>query len=383
MKRILLGAGALALTASCGSVNQNAASSKLDGGHHGSKYDSIDWYFTCPFDGPNDADRLVVPPQRSPRRLVLDGIGPFKYDRKDLVGVPVTVHGRVCPWKNVHRDVVFAIDVSGSMSESDPMITNSNGGLTCGRMKALDALVAKMPAGITNFGVITYDDSIEHASTKLFSDRTALYLDLIAGNGRTDITKIICEQNGGTEYKIGLDKAKELLLSGEEHATKEIIFLSDGQPSDSEQDIIKTTDDLKTNGLVINGRHQAVSIATLLLGDSPADDILEKMASLDTSATPAKPVFAKAQDADQLADALGRLMDNVKLQGATVSHAGDAPNTTPTKFDVMPRLDARNQFSTQAFELNIDATQKNYTIGFEYWDTMQNRATFPGSIHWN
>jgi len=385
MRRIL-GLALLFSVSSCGRVSDGNSGQLADNSVTGSRIDSIDWYFPCPFDGPNDPDRLVVPAQTSPRKIILNGPGPFEYMREVLANVPVRVHGRVCPWKLVHRDVVFVVDVSGSMGSNDPQVDAlpvGSGRKTCGRLEALNAILAKMPANITSFGVVTYDDLLQKRSTALFKTKTQLFDDLTGtGSSAAKIENIICSDGSGTEYTAGLAGAKAILETGEQNATKEIIFLSDGEPQDPYEANTMATD-LKTKGINVGGRQQQVNMATVFLGtDVPNPNVLEAMASVDSTTVPPKPVYAVATNAADLADQLGRMIDNNKLQGAQILQGGDGANSTRTTVDVFQSLDAKNQFVTAPLKLAIDRSQTNYILNFENWDTMQNRSSYPGTLHW-
>jgi von Willebrand factor type A domain len=382
-------------TYSCGQLPSSQVQGQLtaDDERGPEPYDSLDWYFPCPFDDATSPDRLVVPPQTDSRKLILNGVGPFNFIKEYMVRLPVKIHGRVCPWKLVDREVVFIVDVSGSMSGTDPEVDvkpiegvkreNNAVAKTCGRMDALEAILAKMPAGKTKFAVATYDDRVVHFSTHLFNNKQDLYADLLRGEPATvKIKDVICRAGLGTSYKVGLDKAKAILLTGEAGSTKEMIFLSDGEPQDSKPTILATTADFKTNGVTIGGRKQSISIATLLLGTAVTSDILKSMASVDNSVSPPAPIFAKAANASDLADVLGRMIDNNKLQGSQVLHSGDTPGLPKSTVNVFPLLDRKNQFVTSSFILSVERSQLNYNMGFEYWDTMQNRSSFSGAIHW-
>ena len=370
--------------ASCGRLGK-PNDGNLDVFQMSSRYDSIDWYFPCPFDAPDNPNRLVVPAQTNPRKIILSGVGPFEFVKEDMAHVPVTVHGRVCPWKLVHRDVVFVIDVSGSMSDQDPLVDGPAGSdtKTCGRLEALKAILAKMPAGITSFGVVTYDDSVEKNSSKLFKTKAELFDDLTGtASGAPKIETIICLNADGTTYSAGLNGAAEVLKKGEQNATKEIIFLSDGEPDDGNRARI-LAENLKTQGINTGGRQQTVSIATVFLGtEAPADKVLETMASVDKTKIPPKPIYAEAKDAELLAEILGKMIDNNKLQGSNVVQGGDAASSSRTTIDVFKDIDAKNQFVTAPFVLQLDRAQANYVLDFSYWDTMQNRSSYPGKIQW-
>ncbi len=385
--RNLLGLAFLFAVSSCGKVDNENVSS-LDDFLTSSRYDSIDWYFPCPFDAPNEPNKLVVPNQTNPRKIILNGVGPFEYVKEDMAHIPVTVHGRVCPWKLVHRDVTFVIDVSYSMGDNDPLVDvppAGSGKKSCGRLDALNAILDKMPPNITSFAVVTYDDDINYKSKKLYKTKAELFADLTTGStpgSPRKVEDVICEISGGTTYTAGLTGAKQVLEKGEINATKEIIFLSDGAPSDKPQ-AKAMAEDLKTNGVTVGGRKQTVSLATVFLGSTvPSPNVLEEMASVDRSKIPPKPIYAVAKDAGELADLLGKMIENNKLQGSDVVQGGDGASSSRTTIDVFQKLDAKNQFVTVPFELKLDRSQKNYILNFEYWDTMQNRSSYPGTIHW-
>ena len=378
MRLLFVGLSALAAV-SCGRT-QSPQDAELDFLPTSNKYDSIDWYFPCPFDAPDEPNRLVVPPQGSSRNVILNGAGPFEFIKEEMAHLPVKVHGRVCPWKSMHREVTFVIDVSGSMKQNDPKDDSAE--RTCGRLKALNVLIDKMPPDITKFGVVTYDAAIKYYSSKLFAKKSDLFADLLRSDSSKIISDIVCEADGGTVYRQGILKAKQLFENGEGDATKELIFLSDGEPSDGYQAKQLATE-LKTKGVVSGGRRHNVSIATIFLGKAAPDpNVLLEMASVDASQIPPKPIYAEASHADQLADLLGRMIDNIRLQGSILTYSGDANNSVRETINVFTKIDARSQFVSPAFQLNLDRAQKNFILNFEYWDSIQNRSTYTGTLHW-
>ena len=373
----------LVAASSCGREGDKRVS-YLDDFPISSRFDSLDWYFPCPFDEPNEPNKLFVPPQTNPRKIILSGVGPFEYIKEDMAHIPVTVHGRVCPWKKVHRDVTFVIDVSGSMEENDPKVEvppAGSGKMTCGRLDALNAILTKMPPNITSFAVVTYDDNIVNKSSKLFKTQAELFADLI-GTPTGKIEDIICKAGLGTTYTAGLTGATNVLQKGEQNATKEIIFLSDGVPYDGPR-AKKMATDLKTIGISVGGRMQTVSFATVFLGAKvPDPNVLLEMASVDKSRIPPKPIYAEAKNASELADLLGRMIENNRLQGSEVTQGGDSSSSSQVTIDVFKTLDQKNQFVIAPFVLKLDRAQTNYNLHFKYWDSMQNHSAYPGAIHW-
>lgn len=120
--------------------------------------------------------------------------------------------------------VLFAVDMSGSMSLSDPV---QNG--TCGRFKAAQALLEKLAksaqAGVdVKVGLETFgnDASVVAAVTNLAQFQANLTPDLI------------CRQDaGGTNYEAAFQIAQAELQAKE--GQKVVYFISDGLPSVSNQ----------------------------------------------------------------------------------------------------------------------------------------------------
>jgi hypothetical protein len=73
------------------------------------KLTSLTWYWQCNSD-PGAA------PETKEGDVVLNGEGDHEIAKESMgPGVPMTIGGRVCPPEKYPRDIVFVIDVSGSM----------------------------------------------------------------------------------------------------------------------------------------------------------------------------------------------------------------------------------------------------------------------------
>jgi hypothetical protein len=279
----------------------------------------------------------------------------------------------------VHRDIVFVIDVSGSMRDNDPKTSVGNK-KTCERLKALDVLLSKLPAGITNFGVVTYNDRAVDITSNLYSTKEAIYNDLSGGTTGEAPVDIVCATQGGTNFGAGLNAAKRIFEQyGDPRATKEILFLSDGLPED--KDWPNIAKDLKENGISAGNTKITVSIASIFLGNSEPDpNPLKEMASQDLSVTPPRPIYAVAKDAGDLPAMLAAMLQNNKLQGSEVSYLGDRSSEPYSKVNVFDKLNAKNHFVTPPFEIVLERDQKTFNVELKYWDTMQNRSTQRGTI---
>lgn len=326
-------------------------------------FDTATWYFQCP------SDHAPVP-DPTPTSLILDGAGPHYNLRGKLLGTPLVIKGKICPPASQQRDIVLAVDVSGSMSQNDPMIGGS-----CGRFAAVNAVLDSLTPNVSNVALVTFDDGVRVAATRFHQDKTSLLAE-IASVSRTTVQNALCYNGGGTYYQYPLGKAETLFLTGRRGATKELFIVSDGLPSDAApgQTIASR---LKTQGVVVDTQTHLVTIGTIMLGRVDDTYLRTQIASLDAQGTPLHAVVA---DADDLAETLGR-MSSSTLVGATIAHGPDNV-TTRAPLDVMPYLQPDYTFEMPAFVLGIDGRQNFYDMIFEYWDTNHNRQTVGGRIYW-
>jgi hypothetical protein len=94
---------------------------------------------------------------------VINGHGTYAFDPFELQSAVLEVSGEVCPPEKIRRDIVFVIDVSGSMSANDPLDQG-----TCGRLKAVQEVIARSPAdGTSAFGVVTFESMVRKQSPAL------------------------------------------------------------------------------------------------------------------------------------------------------------------------------------------------------------------------
>jgi hypothetical protein len=222
--------------------------------------------------------------------------------------------GKVCPPSELDRDLVFVVDVSGSMVDNDPRIIDS-----CARLEALQGLLQSLTlpkpggSGVSNvrFGVATFSSSLLTYSTGLYSNAQKFFTDLSKGGPPADV---LCLADGGTNYDSGITKAAELLQGGRVGATKEIYLISDGQPTQGQEGIALATQ-LKDLGVTVAGSGSPikVTIATMML--KGVDTVLEsKVASKDPNG---KPLHSFVQNAQDLGKVLGSLAES-QMTKATI-----------------------------------------------------------------
>jgi hypothetical protein len=342
-----------------------------------SLYSGATWVFQCP-----DAPIAVPTPGRN--EIVLVDAGPHRVSREKLFNVPFKVKGKLCPTERLNRDAIFVVDVSGSMAISDPEVPDPADATqkTCGRLESYKAIMAAFPAGITNFGVVTFDDGMERSSSRLFATQAELEDDLTY-HGAFKLLDIFCDAIGGTEYKPALTKAADLFQhtpNARQYATKEVYFLTDGEPTDTSA-ARSYAQNLRTTGIPINGQYKPLTIAAIMLNTStttPSAYLRDDIASKDTSG---QPMYATAATAGDLAHILDGMTDN-HLDISTLTHGATAA-PAPTRIDLMPLIDPTTlEWQLPPFDINIDLASSAYHMTFEYCDNHRNCFTMIGKLDW-
>ncbi len=296
---------------------------------------AVDWYWTC--DAEKDQKSI---PTSSEELVVLKDQGdhPISYDP----AVPTTFKfmGRVCPPSQLDRDIVFVVDVSGSMDTNDPRIVDS-----CARLEGMQSILKTLtnrpgqnPEAV-RFGVITFSSSLMTYSTGLYGSSQKFFDDLARSGKPADV---LCEAVGGTNYESGIVKAAELLKGGRVGATKEVYLISDGQPTEGQDGIVLATQ-LKTTGVVVAPTPNSpnsptpvkVTFATLML--KGVDTVMEsKLASRDING---KPLHAFVQKAQDLGASLGSLAEsNITKAELRVTQLAADGGTQVKSIDMMPYL---------------------------------------------
>lgn len=306
----------------------------------------VEWFWSCeqdPFQGPPEGKI----PTADAVQLADQGEHAFPFDPKTPTEFKFS--GNVCPPSELDRDLVFVVDVSGSMVDNDPRIIDS-----CARLEALQGLLESLTipkpggSGVSNirFGVATFSSSLLTYSTGLYSNAQKFFADLSKGGKPGDV---LCLADGGTNYDSGITKAAELLRGGRVGATKEIYLISDGQPTQGQEGIELATQ-LKDVGVSVtgNGPPIKVTIATMML--KGVDTVLEsKVASKDPTG---KPLHSFVQNAQDLGKVLGSLAESQMTKAVIrVEQEASGKIVKTDLLDLMPYI---NQLEFQMPPLRVN-----------------------------
>ena len=383
-QRLLLGgflaAAALSLT-HCGQDNGYLYQEKLVAnpdvtGQRGefalakSSYNGATWLFQCDANAPM--------PASVPGQLVVNGnAATNSAARERLVGTPVKFKGQLCAPKTYNRDVVFMVDVSGSMDWIDRA---ANG--RCKRLDALEAVIATLPAS-AQIGLLTFEEDVVASSTALFPTKAALYADLTAGGSSID--SIVCHAGGRSFLDVGMTKAKALLEMGRADQTKKELFvLSDGDPEEGPvgtptphaDAATAIANDIKNNGIHIGTDVIKATIAGLRF-DTPQ---IDKWMSANASHDLAGAVIDDSPDhVAGISTRVAQFAINI-LEAATLSYRIQGQ----TAFTV---LDIKANLQGQDFEIGlppfpIDRTQKGYEAVLDYVDTDHRHVVLNSTLTW-
>ena len=246
---------------------------------------ALNWTLPCAAEGSRDAGRIIG----GGRHLIQAG---------GAQNLAVSFSGSVCQPISTPRDLVFVVDVTGSMGEGSGSDFNHdphrNG--TCGRLEAVRRVLAMIPAdGSAHVSLLTFNSWVTAQSSRFFTSGDALIADLEKSKGRS-FDNIVCASEGGTDYAEALNGARRMIKkSARGGAQKQIYFITDGLPT--LKNGVKEAAELRQSGSII--------APIMLIGDETI--LRDKIASRDAQD---RPLFRKVQDASKLADALAELSVN-------------------------------------------------------------------------
>lgn len=327
---------------------------------------SLNWYWQCA------SDPGTFPASSASNGVVQDGGDHIFSQTNFAFNVPVTMSGRICPPAKYPRDIVLVIDVSGSMggASGNDKLKNS----TCGRLAAVEAIVNNIGSqgNDARFAIVTFSNSIKAQSTAMFADKKSLYADI---SGSKELSAVLCQSDGGTAYGQGMSGAEKILSSSRSVATKEIYFISDGAPEDG-SDGADIAQRLKTTGVSIKDKSMPVQVASILLGNQTDGAKLKELASVGVDA---KPLYALATDASQLASTLSALAAN-DIDSGTIKYRAIG-STTWTEVSLKGLIKDYN-FSIPAFNASTQTAPLGLEASFEYRDLHNNVYSSGGTLKW-
>ncbi len=285
------------------------------------------------------------------------GGGKYSFPVRPESIVTLNISGSFCPPAELPRDIVFIIDVSGSMETNDPA-TASN---TCGRYDAIEAAISNLATTLADeadgsqFAIITFSKDIVSSSSKFIGSKKDLYADITKTG---TIQSVLCDHKTSTNYDAALKRAEELFLAGRSGATKEIYFISDGEP-DGSADGIMLANKLKKQGVVVEQSTILATIATIMLKGS--DRVLEHyIASRDENQNA---MHAKVDNVDELADVLAELAIN-ELKETHMKFKFIADKEWQ-EFD-LPDPATTDEFSIPSMDLTVAAETEGIEVIYQY-----------------
>lgn len=325
---------------------------------------ALNWYWECA------STPGGQPTPGSDDEVVVTGQGPHKFAREQLSGTPVTFSGRVCPPAQVARDIVFVIDTSGSMSGNDPMV-----GGTCGRLSAVQQVITSASAaGTTRFGIVTFSTGVDATSTALFATDVELFTDVTRGVP-SDVASVLCATNDSTNYNAGLSQAATLLRLGRDTATKEIYFVSDGQPDPADQDGVAIAGALKGIGVNVGAKFIPVTIATVMLAG--VDKVMAQ--SIASKGANGLPLHANVAQTGELTKVLTDLAKNDIVSALFQYRPIGAPDWS--EVDILAHMQDFD-FTLPPVTIDVDDPAAGIEVQYEYKDAHGQVTTSGGKLEW-
>jgi hypothetical protein len=351
------------ILSSCGSATfDDGTKGRVDeNAYHGQKVENLTWFWQCE-STPREA------PKTSNSSVVIEGGGEHRFKSASFDKTPLIFSGKICPPVTYPRDIIFVIDVSGSMDTNDRRSNNS-----CGRLKAVEAIINDISSrgGDSRYGIVTFDDAVVAKSSAMFSDRANLFADIAKGNS---IVNTICDASGDTSYGPPLSAAESIFQGSRSGAMKEIYFISDGEPHDNAGPSIAQK--LHSPGVSISGKSTSVSIATVMLGTADDSVLKNQIASVGSDGQPLHVGDVKASN---LAAALSKLAANDILDGKMRYRA---IGTDPWK-EISLMKDLKDySFSVPSITIDKSVAPNGLEVSFEYRDQHNNTSSEQGKILW-
>jgi hypothetical protein len=334
-------------------------------------YDHAVWHVPC-----DTTDR--APAAKFGELVIVDR--QFEVIPQTISGTSFSAQGRVCDPQRAPRDIIVAIDVSTSMGYRG---VDPPSGSACRRLTTLQAIFDAAPPS-SQFGVITFADTVVASSTKLHESKAALINELTQG-GRVQLSSVICRWDGRSAFDNPLQRAADLLASGRERPVqKEIYLMTDGDAeiedvSDPRSHLAKAISlaaDLKSKGITINGQQSQVQIAGLLVDHAQHDRFLSKSVSKDYSGDLLLGSTNAVQSVFSRMTRLGQVIAPVVISLTPLGA------TTPLTFDVVSQVMYSDTFDYDIGPLFIDPGASGYGLSIQYTNAAGTQQSVEHKIFW-
>jgi len=327
---------------------------KIDEG----KATSLTWHFRC-------ADSKDPAPVGDVDNPAFDGGGTHNVNRNRFDGVPLTFRGTLCAPASLPRDIVFIVDVSLSMANLDAPVGGS-----CGRLRAIEQVIAGIPAGSSPMmSLVTFSSNVRSSTRAFYGDRETLFQAL--GNNPA---AVVCATNGNTNYAAALDEAIALFGVSRPGASKEVYFVSDGEPSGVDTGARQAAL-LKSPGVIVGGKPAPASIATVMVGGANDTVLRKEIASI---APNGEPLHART-DASGLAKVLSDLAANGIAGGSLQYRAIGARDWIAV--DLATHLQGFN-FVLPSITIDLDTAPDGFEVLHEYQDRRGRKYSSGGKLLW-
>jgi hypothetical protein len=301
------------------------------------------------------------------RKAVFTGEGEHKVPDDITNGIiNLQFNGKTCIPASSARDIVFVIDVSGSMVQADPVKSGS-----CERLASVETVISSLSSKKVDatYGLVTFNSDLKDQTTALFATKQELFDNAISSSsGAKAIKDVLCHSLGGTNYEAALMSAESLLKqNNRNNAAREVYFVSDGVPDPS-----------YLHGKEVAARlKKDATIGTIMLGTSDDSILRNDIASRDSKGNP---LHARAQYASDLVSTLNSMAQN-SIKGGEISYRGIGSSGNWAVINILDYI-KNDEFQTKSVKITKEEYPEGLEVIYKYWDIQGNVWENKGVFRW-
>ncbi len=282
-----------------------------------------------------------------------------KYDHYSLVS-----SGQVCLPSEKPRDILFIVDVSGSM-KSDEAVNGS-----CYRSRAMEAIFENLASSANNrYALLTFHAQVEANSGGFYASKDALFQQIGASPVDT-----LCPWLADTNYTAAFSAAEMVMAQSRSNANLEIYFISDGGPSGDASTGPAIAQKMKDQGFLIDGLIKTVRISTMMIGGE--NGVMKMIASKKVGG---EPYYLESQNFDQIEASLLQFL-SPGIKDIALSYKSD----NQAAWQKIPlTLDPKTfRFSTESVDLPLenDKSDQALWLKLNYIDNQDHESQLTGSL---